>query len=122
MRLNHDCIRDLLLGLEENLNYNQSMKRGKFISMSNLSEYDKNESIYTLKKMVEAGYIQATFPNNIDFVIEDITYSGHQFLDNIRDPEIWSKTKVAASKVAGVSLSVIGELASSFVRQSIGLN
>lgn len=98
------------------------MKRGKFISMSNLSEYDKNESIYTLKKMVEAGYIQATFPNNIDFVIEDITYSGHQFLDNIRDPEIWSKTKVAASKVAGVSLSVIGELASSFVRQSIGLN
>ncbi|MGG0619209.1 DUF2513 domain-containing protein [Bacillus altitudinis] len=122
MRLNHDCIRDLLLGLEENLNYNQSMKRERFISMSNLSEYDKNESIYTLKKMVEAGYILATFPNNIDFVIEDITYSGHQFLDNIRDPEIWSKTKVAASKVAGVSLSVLGELALGFVRQSVGLN
>lgn len=122
MRLNHDCIRDLLLGLEGNLKYDQPMKRGTFLSLSNLSEYDKNELIYTLKKMVEAGYLKVGFYNTSDFFIEDITYSGHQFLENIRDPKIWAKTKAAASDVGGASLSVIGDIAVSFIKQSIGLN
>lgn len=53
-----------------------------------------------------------------------ISWSGHEFLDSVRDPEIWQKTKDGANKVGSWSMKLLGELAVGFARakaQQLGL-
>lgn len=45
-----------------------------------------------------------------------LTWNGHEFIDEIRDPEIWRKTKEGADKVGSWSIKLLGEIASGFVR------
>ncbi|MCY7439412.1 DUF2513 domain-containing protein [Bacillus altitudinis] len=122
MRLKQECIRDVLLGLEEELDYRQSMDREELLSLDRLSSHSAEDSLYTVSKLREAGFLNVNYYLGGNFRIFGITYEGHQFLENIRDPEIWAKTKSAAGKVGGASIHVIGEIALSYVRQTLGLN
>ncbi|MDY7099222.1 MAG: DUF2513 domain-containing protein [Pseudomonadota bacterium] len=45
-----------------------------------------------------------------------VTWEGHEFLDKVRDPEIWTKTKEGASKLNSWGVKLIGEMASGFIR------
>ena len=90
MKLNQDCIRDLLLYLEENLKLND------YLSISNISlkNYSSEELLYTADKLYEAGYLKCSRKvyDNTDLMIfvSSITYTGHQFLDNIRDDKVFA--------------------------------
>jgi len=48
-----------------------------------------------------------------------ITWNGYEFLDSIRDPEVWKRTEAAAAKVGGVGLSVLLELAKAVAKQLV---
>lgn len=54
-----------------------------------------------------------------------LTASGHDFLDTVQNPEVWSKTKAAAKKVGGVGfdlfLQIAKEEARRFAREKLGL-
>lgn len=104
MKLNHECIRDLLLYIEENLSYNDELEINK-ISLNN---YSLEELLYTTEKLVEADYL-ICFTIEIDdeysiLLVQSITYKGHHFLDTIRDNKIWSKTKNVLSFLKSVSI------------------
>jgi len=45
-----------------------------------------------------------------------ISWAGHEFLDTVRDPDIWRQTKEGASKLGSWSVKVLGELAIGFVK------
>ena len=45
-----------------------------------------------------------------------ITWEGHEFLDKVRDPEIWKKTKDGASRLNSWGVKLVGELASGYIR------
>ncbi|APJ12273.1 MULTISPECIES: DUF2513 domain-containing protein [Bacillus] len=122
MRLKNEIIRDVLLSLEEELGFEQEMNKDEFLSIDKIKNHNKDDVLYTLKKLHEAGLIHVIFTHDYSFVILDISFEGHQFIENIRDPEIWAKTKSAVNKVGGASLNVIGELAVNYVRQTIGLS
>ncbi|WP_326938421.1 DUF2513 domain-containing protein [Bacillus atrophaeus] len=51
-------------------------------------------------------FLTIYFDESYEFVISSISYSGHEFLDNIRDSNIWSQTKSSISALSGVSLSI----------------
>jgi hypothetical protein len=51
-----------------------------------------------------------------EFVDLKLTWSGYEFLDKIRDPEIWRQTKAGASKVGVWSVAMLGELAVGFAK------
>ena len=94
MKLNPDCIRDILLELEK-LDLNESIT---IPELSNkLTEYAKDEVIYNCLKLREANFIIAPTKQYVTgsmiVSIMDITYEGHQFLSNIRSNNIWNKTK-----------------------------
>ena len=44
-----------------------------------------------------------------------ITWEGYEFLETIRDAEIWRKTKEGASKVGSWSVSLIAEIGKAFI-------
>ncbi|EDO0799378.1 DUF2513 domain-containing protein, partial [Listeria monocytogenes] len=51
--------------------------------------------------------------------VSKITWSGHQFLDNIRDDEVWKKTKKTVSKFSSVSVSLLSTISSNVLSQLI---
>ena len=108
MKLNPDCIRDILLYLEDNLRVkNNSFS---FISLetlqNNLTQYSKEDIFYSVYNLREIHYIEGTFlgADNIKMyvcLIDNITYAGHQFLDTVKPETVWNKTK-SIVKQAGI--------------------
>lgn len=126
MKLNHDCVRDLLIHIEEHLSYGYYME----IAAIELKDYSHEELLYTADKLLEAGYIVGNKRNTIsssfpDIRITSISWDGHQFLDNIRDDGVWKDTKKVLSKFTSVSLSLVGNVASqvitSLIQNQLGL-
>lgn len=53
-----------------------------------------------------------------------ISWQGHEFLDSVRDPEIWTKTKEGVAKVGSFSLGMVADLALGYAKAkaaSLGL-
>nr|DAU57298.1 MAG TPA: MarR family transcriptional regulator, transcription factor, TRANSCRIPTION REGULATOR.05A [Caudoviricetes sp.] len=125
MKLNHECVRDLLLYLEDNLSYNKSIS----INSLTLKSYSQEELIYCAEKLIEANYLICTKADGYQpplIVARSITYSGHQFLDNIRDNTVWKETQNILSKVTSTSLSFASNIASqvlsNIISKQMGLN
>lgn len=113
MNLNQDCIRDLLLYLEENL----SLERNITVNNIKIKDYSQEDLIYTAQKLFEAGYLNCKISNfitsSIPFIdVSSLTYNGHQFLDTIRDNKVWTKTKGILSSFKSVSIEILSETAS----------
>lgn len=119
MKLDQDCVRDLLLYFEESLELNSSID----ILKINLKKYESETIIYTALKLTEAEYINAVpkYASNglYFFPVSSITWNGHKFLDTIRDNEVWSETKSIASKFSSVSLNMIENIATQVITNII---
>ena len=125
LKLNEDCVRAVLLDVENEYQFGSFLHLKDF-EESQSSKFSKEEIEYTIIRLEEAGFIIAT----IDWVnarpfyvsVGSLTWKGHEFLDNVRDSKVWSETKVVASKVGSVSLSMLATIASSVITKSLGLN
>ena len=75
--------------------------------------------------MVESDLLDGRLVNTNganNYLIEDITPMGHEFLGNIRSNENWQKTKSIASKVGAATLDVFSKIAVKLVSDSITQN
>lgn len=123
MKLNQECIRDLMLFLEDNLVANDDF----IIDNCNdpvLAKYSIDDLHYTAEKLSEAGYLNIEYESwvltsNPLICVKSITYSGHQFLDTIRDDKIWAKTKGILSNLKVLSIEIISETASKVITNLI---
>ncbi len=118
MVLKHDCVRDTMLYLEENLTIDNIITT----SAIKINKYDIDDIIYTIEMLNDAGYISAKYCGYDDkpiYSISSLTWDGHQFLDNIRDNEVWKKTKTIASKFSSTSLNLISNIAAQVISNLI---
>ena len=116
--LKHDCVRKTLLYLEETLTLDS------FISTQDMeiNDYSREDIIYTIKMLTDAGYINAKFCGYDDqqiYYVSSLTWRGHLFLDNIRDNVVWRKTKSILSKFASVSLEITSQVAGQVITNLI---
>lgn len=111
MELSPNCLRGVLLTIEDNCTFNASWtyKQNSF-DLEHLAEYDHEEIIYHIKQASQSGLIQGVryFDNGRVAIINDLTPSGHEFLANIRTDVLWNKLM---SKFAGASLPILIEAA-----------
>ena len=133
MKLDYDCVRDLLLVLEEKLQFIEREDGFEnpllpFADVkSAMKNYSKSSVLYTTQKLSEAGYINIlTYPGNDladDICFQEITFPGHQYLDSIRSDSTWNGVK---KKFADSSLSLTFELvksvAISIASSQLGIN
>lgn len=128
MKLNPECVRDILLYLEENntlIHHNSNEKRiqHKEISIFELAEimlneynYEYDEALYAIEKLMEIGYVKyggisTGSGHSIIFGnIYDITYQGHNFLNTIRSQSIWKATVSGAKKIGSMSIHTLTTL------------
>ena len=125
-KLNYDCVRDVLLYLEDNLTINNSIAFPSDIKESLLLKYSKDDLLYTVKILLNKKLILGD--DNFNYVtgmytanIESLSFDGHSFLDNIRDNQVWSKSKKILSAFKSVSIEIISQVATNVIYKKLGL-
>ncbi len=119
MKLNYDCVREVLLYIEENLQYGQIL----YSSDIELENYEYEDVQYTIDLLADSAYIKANKlqvlgPTLPSFHIYSLTMQGHELLDNIRDNSVWKKIKKRKiSGLASVSLPIINSLGSTIIKE-----
>lgn len=114
MKLSNDCIRDILIAIES-MEYNSAYTVTK--PQEILSGYTYEELQYHCIQLLDAQLIKANSAPVMQSYAEeisriyDLTYSGHQFLAEIRDDNNWNKIKNVSSKIGFASLKVISAIA-----------
>ena len=123
MKLNLDCCRDILLTIEAQTE-RMDMQLYDFLKL--LPQYSELEIEYCLEKLYEADYIHLTcepFSNSsselIIISIEDLTFQGHELLENIRSKNVWDKTKNICGNIGSFSLDVIKTVATDIITNLI---
>lgn len=115
MKLNHECVRYLLLYIEEESTFDHTIN----LTNVKLSNYDKDTILYTGQKLVEANFINGKpfyAGNSIyHFPVSSITWDGHQFLDNVRDDFVWEEAKSKTSSFKSTSLNILSGIASQII-------
>ena len=131
MKLNYDCVRDVLLYAEENIEYinignsleHKPLNFGKITTA--LSKYTESDVIYSIEKLFEAEFISLTSLHRdasgkiVKAQIADITWNGHDFLNNIREEVVWDATKTAANKVKAVSVFTLKTISAQIIKMLI---
>ena len=122
MKLNVDCVRDVMLKIEELqrvfVNDNGEVEKDALwidSLYSALSNYGKEEIFYALYNLDQAGYIDISVQwiNGCVYTcaINHMTYEGHEFLSKIRPATVWEKTTGIAGKVGNFGLQMLEKIA-----------
>jgi hypothetical protein len=116
-----DLIRELLLKLES-----LPMQRGDArVVVPDGDEiavegYSGDEIDYHLSLIIEAGFIECPASHRaIGIMFRRLSWQGHDFLDSVRDPETWTKTKKAAAGAGGFTVDLLKDLAKGLVKKQI---
>ena len=113
MKLDIDCVRDILLTVEEYTGYNEYITVSEMnIKYDLLKKYDSKKVMYHIIQSEKANLIEAgqvDLAGNI--MIKDLTPYGHKFIANIRENSNWNKVKKIANEVGTTSLEAIMQIA-----------
>ena len=122
MKLNPDCIRDILLTVEELTDFNHYLEyRINSDVFPKLSKYTHEEIIYHIRQCDKSFLIlKVNYYDAGDCItIQDLSPKGHEFLANIRSDNIWNNTKAISKKIGSCSLEALTNIASTVVTQLI---
>lgn len=124
MKMNEDCIRDILKYLVENLTIKIDHNKGGFNDMSMLAimkefetKYSREDiwySVYNLSqdRFIDTNDVRKQSMVGFAFVeIYNVTHRGHQFYETIQPETIWNKTKSVVSKVGVHTLGFVESVA-----------
>lgn len=132
--LNYDCIKDILIYLQNNLEYTEGSKHKEiswyaiYTDESLCKTYLQEDIMYNIEKMLEADLIRTSIykhnPSTREVYlcfIDDITMIGHDFLCNAQNETIWKNTKDKLRTFGKVSLPIFLKLLAdegmSFIKQ-----
>ena len=128
MKLNIDCVRDLLLAIESEVNFTENLKYPS-VNINSLCEsdflkkYQKCDICYAALKLNEGGFIDLTptYGDNriTSILIDSLTYEGHQFLESIKPPNVWTKTKNKAAKIGSFAVDIVSQIAIDYILKNI---
>lgn len=116
MKLNIDCVRDILLVIEaKDLGVQYEIKD---IQQKLNNKYSSDDVYYCCYQLYNSNMIDA-FVINLDLqrqlpliqYITELTFSGHNFLENIKNDNNWNKIKQKLNKIGSYSLDIIKEVA-----------
>ena len=131
MKLNHDCIRSLLLVLEDSLQYSENLELptlslNDILHDKRLQKFSKQDIVYSSEMLAEADYINASVVKSdyavLKVVYSGITFKGHEYINSIRDNNVWdSVIEKLGGNVTMVTFDVIKEVSLFVIRKFIGM-
>lgn len=119
MRLNNDCIRDILLYLEENITYDIDCIGFDKLSDS-LNLYSPDALKYHINQLYNADLIQKPYySDDGPDILNDLTWEGHQFVNDIRDDKVWRSIKEKCNSIKSVSMPFLVSMAPTVLEKLI---
>ncbi len=112
-----DLVRDLLIRLD-------ALPVGPLYTVAAPAEeidvpgYEPNVINHHLEMLAKAGFIEApgSWPGHGGITFRGLTWEGHDFLDTVRDPEVWKRTKEGASKMGGWTFGLLKDLGTAYLK------
>lgn len=114
MRLDKDLVREILLAIEAS----DDLPIG-WINLD-LTGHSSDVVSYHVMLLAEAGLIEAknlTTMGSFEWQPARLTCRGHEFLETVRDGEVWRRTKAGAEKAGGAGIAFLWELAKAYGKQ-----
>lgn len=122
MRLNPDCVRDILFAIED-LSYPfKLLTSDKLLETDFLSKYSRDEVLYHLQQLDWSGYIVTPSKHKTldgTFFVTDLSPSGHELISNIRKDTNWNKVKSISKEVGSETLTSIRTIAEGVISSTI---
>lgn len=121
MKLNPDCIRDILLEVEEVTSLDCRFScRADVPETGRLAVYPFETLAYHIKQCDLNGYFAETITYDIQkFEISYLSPKGHAFLSDIRSDTVWKHTKTVAGRIGAWSLDTLSKIAIGVVTELI---
>lgn len=121
MRLNPDCIRDILMECEERCTpYKSAVFKSQDQFARGENKYHWEETLYHLRQCELNGFFTRTSRDlSGKFRVIDITPKAHEFLENIRSDTVWKKTKETASSAGSLSIEILKTCASAVISEIV---
>jgi hypothetical protein len=119
MKRDMDLIRELLLHIEADDGYD-----GSGYGPVKAKELGRpaNVVLYHMSLLADAKFVSVVnWLAHGEPLIRGLTWEGHEFLDDTRDPEIWRKTKARAKAVTNVGARLLWEIAKAELKAKLGL-
>lgn len=119
MRLDIDCVRNVLYTVEnhtDGINFFE-LNETNYKNYHLLTEYNFIIVRYHVKQLINGGFISEAGAVGNQILIIDLTWNGHQFIENIRNDNNWNKIKNIAKKAGSFSISLLAEIAAQVVAQ-----
>jgi Hypothetical protein (DUF2513) len=116
MKRDMNLIRDLLLEIEA-----KHDGSGRAVDVE-AADRERAEVVEHLFMLDEAGFIEARDASSLsgrEILVLRLTWHGHEFLNSIRDPDIWQKTEKAATTAGSWTLGLLKDLATAYARQKL---
>lgn len=126
MKRDMDLIRELLLKLEALdvepagtlvFHYGEDKMQVADYSLAQVQQH--------LLMLEEAGFIitnrdTTTFRTGSNIPFVRISWAGYDYLDAVRDPVVWSKTRSVIETVKGFTVDLVKQIASAVIKDGIG--
>lgn len=116
MQLDYDLIRTIMLNLET-----EHIGGTQMLFDSNVDGYTPNEVIGHYHHLIDRGFIEAevTGSGSLNLKAQGILPDGHDFLEAVRDEQIWNKTKKGALQAGGGTLEILKDLAKGYLKKKV---
>lgn len=113
MKLNPDCIRDILLCVEDTTDLHTTLDICEDNLPEKLSDYSFNEIVYHVKQCELSGLFgcEVTWYLSGDCEVPYLSPDGHDYISSIRSHKAWSKTKEIAGNIGANSIDTIKQIA-----------
>jgi len=121
MKRDMDLIRDLLLFVESEPGFDGNHGFVPNVPSEVGSTHSTKEISYHLDLLMKEGFLSGMPRLAKTPIISGLTWKGHEFLDDIRDPSIWDKTKERAKGLTSIGLAFIWEVAKAEIRTRLKL-
>ena len=122
MKRDMDLIRDFMMKIEEGevlfefLSYETAAALG-IATDSGLSTKEADHQQHNFQLIVDEGLIEVYSAGGGAYCVEKITWAGHDFLDAVRDPTVWARTKEGALAAGGWTFELIVDIAKGIAKK-----
>jgi Hypothetical protein (DUF2513) len=125
MKRDMDVIRELLLEIEAGKTVFETLSSEDAAILrasprKPMSQEEADKLRGHLDLMQQAGLIEIESSSvGRAISVKSLTWKGNDFLDSIRDPEIWRKTKDGAAAAKGWTMDLLADLAKGLIKKQI---
>lgn len=124
MKRDMDFVRDLLFQIEDGQKLFNTLPKSQAAALGlSADEAIDDELAAKLEQHLEllesAGFAEFHRSGGGAWFNPKLTWTGHEFLDNVRDKDIWEQAKTGVENVGGAGLDLLSQLAKGLIKTQL---